>query len=187
MRYSSEEELQSIRAPFETLYKELCSFAEDLIKDPDIGASIVVEKIEKCIKKGFFKEPEELLRKKLFVAVRNGCFDHLRKLRRRRNALALMPPSMNTDVQPITPDMAMIKTELVAKINWLITTLPAEIRSVIDGYYMRRLPVKELARQMNISEPTVYSYRKKGVDMLRERIQRHVPKAKEMFEVIFGS
>jgi RNA polymerase sigma factor (sigma-70 family) len=186
MSYRSEEEKQAFLAHFQTLYPELGQFAGNLLGDEDEGPSIVLDKMIKCYDTGLFAESEEVIRMKLFTAVRNGCIDHLRKLTRRKKGFARMPPSMNPGQQPISPENAMVKAEFFAKYNRIITELPPEIKPVIVGNFMHELSVRELAIQLNTPESTIYSNRKKGIDILRERFKRYIPEALEVFEVIFG-
>jgi RNA polymerase sigma factor (sigma-70 family) len=187
MRHSSEERLRNVLEQYRSLYLELCVYAGDLLNDIDEGTSIVLDKFDKYCKKGLFREPEDAIRRKLYIAVKRGCIDHFRKLKRRKDGFARLAENMEADQEAVSPEAAMDEAEYFTELNLLVAELEPKFRTVIVGYYMEELPVKDLATQLRISESSVYNHLARGVEMLREKIQQRIPETINMFEEFFGS
>jgi RNA polymerase sigma factor (sigma-70 family) len=191
MGYSSEEEMQRFLEYFKALYRPLCHFAWDILKDydenaSDMAASIVVEKIAICYLKGLFRESEEAIRKKLFTAVRCGCIDRIRKLKRRKRRLGRVTENMKTIEEPVFPEVWVTKALFLAVLNEIIPELKPEFRAVIKLNFMEELPMKEVALRLNIPEVTAYSYRVRGIQALRVKFEERMPGAMRLFNEVFG-
>lgn len=131
----------------------------------DAAQSVFLRAMEK--EKTLSAMRQAQVRSYLFVAVRNECFDELRRLRRE---LARPEP-----IGPEAPDFSALPEELLlqgeakARLSALIGDLPAKYRAVIQLYYFAGMPQKEIAGLLGIKEATLRSQLLRAKAMLYDK------------------
>jgi RNA polymerase sigma factor (sigma-70 family) len=186
MRNSSEKELQKILDRYKPLYEALYFYALKLLHDEHQAKSIVLSKFAQHWKMGLFNESEVAIRRKLYIAVRNACFDELRKQKRVKEGHAQIAENMEHDGQPDPPDIAMTKGQLFADLKRMIAELDPRFGNVIEGHFLEGIPIKELAVQMRIPESKVSYYKRRGLKLLKKKFQQRNPQAMNIFALYLG-
>jgi RNA polymerase sigma-70 factor (ECF subfamily) len=111
------------------------------------------------------------IRSYLFVAVKNKCFDVLRKKNR------------NIKVQEISNEYDIadeafetyILSELETLFNNSLTKLPERCREVFELSRLHGLKNREIAAKLNLSEKTVENQITKALHILREELKDYLP------------
>lgn len=157
---------------FNYYYPGLCVYAQKMISLPEEEARDIVQDV--FVK--FWNDCKKLdiqfsIRSYLFVAVKNKCFDVLRKKNR------------NVKVQEISnehdiPDEAFetyILSELETLFNKSLTKLPERCREVFELSRLHGLKNREIAAKLNLSEKTVENQITKALHVLKEELKDYLP------------
>jgi len=157
---------------FNYYYPGLCVYAQKMISLPEEEARDIVQDV--FIK--FWNDCKKLdiqfsIRSYLFVAVKNKCFDVLRKKNR------------NIKVQEISNEHdfadeafeTYILSELETLFNKSLTKLPERCREVFELSRLHGLKNREIAAKLNLSEKTVENQITKALHVLREELKDYLP------------
>lgn len=157
---------------FNYYYPGLCVYAQKMISLPEEEARDIVQDV--FVK--FWNDCKKLdiqfsIRSYLFVAVKNKCFDVLRKKNR------------NIKVQEISNEYDIadeafetyILSELETLFNKSLTKLPERCREVFELSRLHGLKNREIATKLNLSEKTVENQITKALHILREELKDYLP------------
>lgn len=159
-------------ANFEQLFKDnyakLCYFATQLLNDSEAANDVVQETFMTF----WNLNPEE---KKnivsvngfLYQSVKNASLNRLRRQKLEHSYLN------KQDVEPIEDAVAlnlMIKSEVIAEINKVLETLPASCQQIFRMGYLEGLKNHEIADALDISINTVKTQKKRGLQLLKMRL-----------------
>jgi RNA polymerase sigma-70 factor (ECF subfamily) len=157
---------------FNYYYPGLCVYAQKMISLPEEEARDIVQDV--FVK--FWNDCKKLdvqfsIRSYLFVAVKNKCFDVLRKKNR------------NIKVQEISNEYDIadeafetyILSELETLFNNSLTKLPERCREVFELSRLHGLKNREIAAKLNLSEKTVENQITKALHILREELKDYLP------------
>jgi len=157
---------------FNYYYPGLCVYAQKMISLPEEEARDIVQDV--FVK--FWNDCKKLdiqfsIRSYLFVAVKNRCFDVLRKKNR------------NIKVQEISNEYDIadeafetyILSELETLFNKSLTKLPERCREVFELSRLHGLKNREIAAKLNLSEKTVENQITKALHILREELKDYLP------------
>jgi len=168
--FLSDEERQRV---FLKVYDDLCAFAEKKVRDKDTAASIVVEKLAEFFETDLPAENDDVIRRRLFTAVRNACIDHLRKLLRQQQGMAGMPTeSIDLFDESFSVDHFEILTWVLDRIRVTIEKLPRKRRIVMEETIYYKKSVREVALKYSMRKSTVYQYKKKDLRLLTEKFDQ---------------
>mgnify|MGYP002733215098 CR=1 FL=1 len=112
---------------------------------------------------------EARVRSYLFVAVRNECFDELRRLK--RELLREDPVEAEVPDFSALPEAMLLEKEAKARLNALIGGLPEKYRAVIRLTYFANMSQKEAAGLLGIKEPTLRSQLLRAKTMLYHKFR----------------
>lgn len=157
---------------FNYYYPGLCVYAQKMISLPEEEARDIVQDV--FVK--FWNDCKKLdiqfsIRSYLFVAVKNKCFDVLRKKNR------------NIKVQEISNEYdiadgafeSYILSELETLFNQSLNKLPERCREVFELSRLHGLKNREIAAKLNLSEKTVENQMTKALHILREELKDYLP------------
>ena len=157
---------------FNYYYPGLCVYAQKMILLPEEEARDIVQDV--FVK--FWNDCKKLdiqfsIRSYLFVAVKNKCFDVLRKKNR------------NIKVQEISNEYDIaddafetyILSELETLFNKSLTKLPERCREVFELSRLHGLKNREIAAKLNLSEKTVENQITKALHVLKEELKDYLP------------
>ena len=112
--------------------------------------------------------PDGNLKGYLVTAMANRCRDRLRKRKRVQQTTAAGDHAVGDEL-PVSPDpiAKIIEREETCQLYYAITTLPAEQRIVITLRLHGDMTFEQIAEQMGVSNNTVRSRYRYGLDKLR--------------------
>ncbi|MBA2392189.1 MAG: RNA polymerase sigma factor [Ktedonobacteraceae bacterium] len=118
----------------------------------------------------------------LFRVARNRCFDTLRK-HRRKSALYLSTLAMDEteeDISPLDgivdpnplPEEVAVMFEIQASLQRALFTLPSSLRAIVHLHSFKHLSFTEIARILDIPQPTVKTYFYRSLPRLRTALMK---------------
>lgn len=156
-------------------YDKLISFSKNWIRvDIAICHDIVVDAFINVYQNHKAKLlTNSQLRSYLFISVRNGCFDWIRK--NKKNAQT----SFDSFFENILEDSShndmrnkLIEEIVIDFIRQNIKTLPTQARLVME-YFLSGMSPLEIAEKMGISHQNVLNQKARGVLLLRKILSAH--------------
>lgn len=136
-------------------------FAEDIVQDIFL----------KLWDRQVFLLPENELKRILYIAVKNGCIDHLRKLRIEQEYIdnrALQLKLEELDFFESSDELFMRK-DLLNLLFKKIDELPERSREIFHMSYLEGLKAAEIAEQLDLSVRTVENQLYRALIFLRKQ------------------
>jgi RNA polymerase sigma factor (sigma-70 family) len=151
---------------FRLHWKPVVFFACRFIPERHISEDIVSEVFVKLWdrREGFHSVPA--LRSFLYVATRNACVDHLRKI---KTLKVVHKAYVYTEQDRLEePELTeVIRAELMAKVMESIDLLPTQYKKVMV-LSTQGLDTEAIAREMNLSPKIVRNYRARAINILKK-------------------
>lgn len=163
---------------FRDNYPRLCHFAQQFLNDDDAAKDIVQEVFVaywnlnnqppagQVPAKGF-----------LYASVRNACLNRLRRQKLEQSFLNTQEADPTEDAIALN---AIIRSEVMAELHQLITTLPENCQRIFRMGYLEGLKNPQIAEELGISINTVKTQKKRGLQLLKMRLNP------ELFAVVFA-
>lgn len=164
---------------FHYYYGALCFFANKIVHDGDASKDLVQDVFLNIYEKKPVFDNIVSLRTYLYRSVNNACLNHIKKLGRLTPDDKYMRQVEAPDVEEIY--FIQLESRLLDEIFRNIESLPEGCRRIFEMSYIEQCSVKEISRELNISENTVKSQRARAKQLLRERLRDLFP----MFSFIF--
>lgn len=157
---------------FNYYYPGLCIYAQKMIALQEEEARDIVQDV--FVK--FWNNRQKLdiqfsIRSYLFIAVKNRCFDLLRKQNR---SIKLHEISNENDTGDESFE-TYILTELEALFNNSLNKLPERCREIFELSRLHGLKNREIAEKLNLSEKTVENQITKALHILRVELKDYLP------------
>lgn len=153
---------------FKDNYAKLCYFATQLLNDAVVANDVVQETF---IMYWNLKEKEKQkvgsVKGFLYQSVKNGC---LNKLRREKIEHAYLQLQQAEPIEEAVALNLMIKSEVLSEINKILSSLPKGCQQVFKMGYLDGLKNQEIADVLGISINTVKTQKKRGLQLLRTRL-----------------
>lgn len=160
--------VNSFEKLFKDNYAKLCHFALQFLKDEDAAKDIVQETfVTFWDAQENLDLDEKVINSFLYASVRNACFNKLRRLKLENTYLN------NQDADPIEDAIglnAMIRSEVIAELHKVITTLPKNCQTIFRMGYLEGLKNPQIALELGISINTVKTQKKRGLQLLKMRV-----------------
>lgn len=153
---------------FRDNYPRLCHFAQQFLHDDEAAKDIVQEvfvsywnlleegQTEQTTAVGF-----------LYGSVRNACLNRLRRQKLEHNYLNTREANPAEDAAALN---AMIRSEVIAELHHLITTLPENCQKIFRMGYLEGLKNPQIAAELGISVNTVKTQKKRGLQLIKMRL-----------------
>lgn len=157
---------------FKAYYPRLCYFAFQFTGDKDLARDIAQEAFVSYLgQRGQVTPHPVAIKNFLYTTVRNACLNLLRheKVVEKFAASQSAPPPDDTTVV-----LTMIRSEVLGEINRVLQTLPEACQVIIRLGYIEGLKNQEIAHQLNISINTVKTQKKRGLHLLRQRLNPEI-------------
>lgn len=152
----------NIDAAFHTYHRALIYFANDMVDDYAAAQDIVTDVFIRVWQKDL--KDEKHLRYTLFLSVKHRCMDYLKANVHRRKAYNRYA---NRE-----PDGYLILDEVIEPLRLAVLELPNHCREVVQ-LYLKGIPIREIAAQLNMSHKTVHSQKTRAIHLLRKLIKHH--------------
>jgi len=149
---------------FHKLYRPLYCCALAITRDVAFSEDLAIEQIYE-----FYLAEEDLrsevVRKRLFVAVRNRCINELkRKNARSRREKEWVEMNQSDEFQ----ELAEVKAEVYHRyLEMLLAQLPERTRQAVMGH-LNKIPAKKMARIMGIHVSTYHTLKDRGIKRIKE-------------------
>lgn len=159
-------------ALFKTYYTRLCYFAFQFIGNKDQARDIAQEAFVSYLGQREKVAVHPLAIKNfLYSSVRNACLNELRHEKVVEKFAAAQENVLPDDSTII---LTMIRSEVAGEIHRALETLPESCQLIIRMGYINGLKNQEIANQLNISVNTVKTQKKRGLQLLRLRLNPEI-------------
>ncbi|MDR6783391.1 RNA polymerase sigma-70 factor (family 1) [Pedobacter africanus] len=150
---------------FDLHYKSLCYFAGRLVQNDAEAEDIVSGCFVKLWKSDREVKTVESIKAFLYIACRNACFDHLRKLKVRTVLQQEYYEQLETSDQTVL--VKIIKTEVLDLLEKEIELLPEKCREVFRLFYFEHKKTTEIMASLMLNEKAVRYQKAKAIEMLK--------------------
>lgn len=150
-------------------YRILVLYAIRLVSDLSIAEDIVQDAFSNIWERHLSFESELSARSYLYSTVHHLCLD----TRKHQGVVAEFESQVSGDASLTTPDdEEMDKDEVLRRVLEMIDRMPVRQREVFL-HLMEGKKAKEIAEMMNISENTVKMQKKRGIDLMRQKLDKN--------------
>ncbi|MEI3802379.1 MULTISPECIES: RNA polymerase sigma-70 factor [unclassified Chitinophaga] len=157
---------------FKTYYTRLCYFAFQFTGDKDKARDIAQEAFVSYLgQQGQVTAHPVAIKNFLYSTVRNACLNAIRHEKVVEKFAAAQEGMSENDPSVI---LTMIRSEVIGEINRALETLPEACQVIIRMGYISGLKNQEIADQLNISINTVKTQKKRGLHLLRQRLNPEI-------------
>ena len=150
---------------FDLYYKSLCYFAGRLVQDDAEAEDIVSGCFVKLWKSERDVQTVESIKAFLYIACRNACFDHLRKLKVRTALQQEYYEQLETSDQTVL--VKIVKTEVLDLLQNEIELLPEKCKEVFRLFYFEHKKTTEIMAALMLNEKAVRYQKAKAIEMLK--------------------
>lgn len=162
---------QGDRLAFKEVYNHfhdaLYYFSFKLLGDVEAAKDVVEETFVKLWKRHANFETADNIKAFLFIAVRNACFDHLKKTKRKEK----FQMQFSMQLQEVeNNEELLIQTELLNLIYRESAALPEKCKEIFQLSYLQGLENEEIANQLDISTHTVRTQKRRAIIFLRSNL-----------------
>lgn len=110
---------------------------------------------------------EQSINSFLYSSVRNACLNKLRRLKLENGFLNKQDADPAEDAIGLN---SIIRSEVMAELNKIITTLPKNCQLIFRMGYLEGLKNPQIARELGVSINTVKTQKKRGLQLVKMRI-----------------
>lgn len=162
--YSFKEKEQFFRKIIQLYSKELTVYAFHFLRNEGEAQDTVQEAFIRLWERPDTDFPhQELLKRYLYLAVRNACLDKIEK----KNVLQRHIDRMSQEM--LYEEYCCFDESLIREIKAEIEQLPTQTRKIINGIFVCNKKYQEVADELGISVNTVKTLLKTGLKRLREK------------------
>jgi len=165
-----EGDTKAFKCLFNYLYPELFLFANSIILDRQAAEDIVTDTFVTFWLKRLDFNSFATIKSFLIITTKNSCFNHLERVKVRERA------KYELEIRSAMEERARLaeitRWELVNEVFRIIKELPPKCQKIIIMVYSEGLCSQEIAQIMGISKNTVRNQKKRGIQILKERIMK---------------
>ncbi|MNJ91433.1 ECF RNA polymerase sigma factor SigL [compost metagenome] len=168
MREQTPHTAYSFEELFKDNYAKLCHFAIQFLKDDDAAKDIVQE-----VFVTYWNMDERpahhtsSVNAFLYASVRNACLNKLRRQKLEHGFLNDQESDPSEDAVALN---SMIRSEVLAELHKVITTLPDNCQKIFRMGYLEGLKNPQIAAELGLSINTVKTQKKRGLQLLKVRL-----------------
>lgn len=157
---------------FRSCYPDMCSYANNFLKDADASEEVVQEVFFKLWINRESIIINTSIESYLFRAVRNASLNVLKHIRIKEEYKQYHQTTLKATNHT---EEALMAGELQTKIKKAIDQLPPERKKVFMLSRYEGLKYKEIAQELNISVSTVENQMVQALKFLREELKEYLP------------
>jgi RNA polymerase sigma-70 factor (family 1) len=152
-------------------YRPLCYFAEGMVGNGETAQDLATESFIKLLQKPNHFDSTQSLKSYLYTITKNGCLDHLRKLRRHEDAhLEIMH---RTEAGYDDAEHQLIRAEVLQTIYQAIEKLPLKYKQIMELALFFGKRNEEIAEHLQMAAQTVRNRKSEGLKILRMALHEH--------------
>jgi RNA polymerase sigma-70 factor (family 1) len=164
---------KGIRAAFEKYYDDLCIYAANISGDLPSAEDIVQTVFIRCWQEKSFSSIKTSLKSYLYISVRNGCINHLKKQQAHRYSDLTELTGYDTNDSSDSTEQRSDPL-LINELNKAIDKLPEKCRKVFLLVVLQSKSYKEAASELSISVNTVKTQISRAMIKLRQALSHHL-------------
>jgi len=164
-----EGEREGLRFLYKTFYSPMCYFLEKMNLDKVIIEEIVQDVFLKLWERRSDFNHFESIRSFLYTSCRNAALNRIQQQKRSQQLANDYITQLDLIDLPISHQMIYLET--LREVHDAIETLPEQCRHVIYKLVVEDLSPQEVAISLGITTSTVYNQKKRGIELLRERLR----------------
>ncbi|WP_298549022.1 RNA polymerase sigma-70 factor [uncultured Aquimarina sp.] len=153
---------------FKEYFKPLTLYASSYVNDVDIAKDITQDVFIKLYEKRQILQIHTSLKSYLYTSVRNRCLDHIKLHKIRELHKIQIYNSISENVEEESTEV--MQSELQAKINVAIASLPDRNREIFRLNRIDGLTNQEIADELNLSKRTVETHISNALKKIKEMI-----------------
>ncbi|MBR1882417.1 MAG: sigma-70 family RNA polymerase sigma factor [Muribaculaceae bacterium] len=160
---------RQIERLFKQHYRAMYKLASILLHDDELSKDMVHDVFAKLLVDNHVDVQETTARTFLLSCVRNRCLNALRahKIQEQVKKLCML----ENDVEDRTAEE--IEEEIMALQSGIAALVPPICREIILLHFEQGLTFREIARQMGVSETTIYKHLRSAINQLRLTLKNH--------------
>jgi RNA polymerase sigma-70 factor (family 1) len=164
-----EGDTNAFKCLFNHLYPELFLFANSIILDAPAAEDIVTDTFVAFWIKRLGFNSFATIKSFLIITTKNSCFNHLDRAKVRRRA------KHEIEIQSALEERVRLaeitRRAVVNEIFRIIKDLPPKCQKILIMVYSEGLGNEEIAEIMGISKNTVRNQKKRGIQILKDRLK----------------
>ena len=151
---------------FRKYYTALCFFAQSILHNEEDAKDIVQDCFIKLWDNTSITAKQDTVRSFLYTMVRNSCIDHIRKSSVAAKAtLHLQQSDQETDYFD-----ELVFAEMVRQVLEHIEALPANMRHIVDQYYLQGKKYNHIASELSTTPDAVRMQKTRAIKLLKEKL-----------------
>lgn len=168
----SSSETTSLEVLFRKYYARLVHFSYHISKDRESAEDIVQEAFIKYWNlKGEVATEESAVKSFLYTAVKNSSLNVVRHL---KVVDSFAAQAQVSEVEEETAIHAIIRSEVLGELHNAIASLPESCQKVSRMGFLEGMKNHEIAQELGVSINTVKTQKKRGLELLRNRLSPEV-------------
>lgn len=117
-------------------------------------------------------EKEANIKAFLFIALKNGCKDELKRNKRKtRSQKELLYLLEHEESQEKVIERMEIASDLLQMVNDMMDRLPEKEREVFRKHFLQNLPIEKIAEQQGVEKKTVQNQRSQAITKIRQMLK----------------
>ncbi len=151
---------------FRQYYTSLCFFANSILHNEEEAKDLVQDSFIKLWDSQTFNERSETVKSFLYTAVRNKCFDLLRKKKVIQKARLQLARNDENDFECFG-EVAF--AEMIRQLNGYLSELPSKVQEIIKLYYIDQKKYHEIADEINSTPEAVRKQKARALKIIRQK------------------
>lgn len=155
---------------FKQYYRLLCHYAWQYLRDVEAAKDLVQDVFTSFHQREFnlqLENNEEYFKNYLFLAVRNACFN---LLKRKQVQEKYWQENTFKEESDHMIELNIIRAEVIASIYAAIESLPESCQLIFKKTYIDGLSNAEVAAELNLSINTIKTQKQRGMKALKARL-----------------
>lgn len=163
---------KGIKMLFDTYYRPLVLFANEMVNDVGISEDIVQDLFVKLWQGNYLlKISSAALSSYLYSSVRNICRSKLVKRDVLNESDRFNCISGFNEFDNPVDEIYSVTEEKISRVERAFLSLPDQTRNVVEAVIVKELKYKEAAEELDISINTVKTLLQRGIRKLRDKIR----------------
>lgn len=162
------------KAVYKLYYQPIFYYTYKLLESREESEDVTTETFIKLFKLHNRFEQLPKIKKFLYITARNGCIDHIRKVKRRKtygkDFSAIEIGELSNDIEDETMLHAILDAVVLKEIYEAVEGLPGKCRQIFKMLYIEGLKPDVIAHQLDITPETVRSQKRHALELLRVRL-----------------
>ncbi len=168
LRMFGETEEKAFRLLYDTYYKTLVLFANQVVNDKEVAKDIVQDYLAKFWVTKPYKTLKSGLDKYIFQAVKFSAITYLKEARRKEDSYQSFSREVMSEEDTIQLEE---QVDIIKVVYQMIDLLPAERRQVFMMVFVDGMSYQEVAERLEISKNTVKTQLSRALKFLRKEMK----------------